>query len=162
MKITAIPGTELESVFKQFYEQMKSEQELVLKVITEFTGVNPVNFGYYWIFGYTCKWAYDMVRFPENSNPAHMISYTINGKTYFKPNKRLIISKAFIKKWCETFKGLNGNILTKYGIPVMDDNSGRYVNWLPCYVNDKYGIVVPSSLLDYMPNIKNKQYNIEL
>ena len=42
MKITAIPGTELESVFKQFYEQMKSEQELVLKVITEFTGVKPV------------------------------------------------------------------------------------------------------------------------
>ena len=65
MKITAIPGTELESVFKQFYEQMKSEQELVLKVITEFTGVKPVNFGYYWIFGYTCKWSYDMVRFPE-------------------------------------------------------------------------------------------------
>lgn len=162
MKITAIPETELESVFKQFYEQMKSEQELVLKVITEFTGVKPVNFGYYWIFGYTCKWAYDMVRFPEDSNPAHMISYTINGKTYFKPNKRLKVSKEFIQKWNETFKGLDGNKLTKYGLPVYDEKIGIYSDWIPIKENNKYGIEVSSSLIDRMPNIKNKQYNIEL
>ena len=162
MKITAIPGTELESVFKQFYEQMKSEQELVLKVITEFTGVKPVNFGYYWIFGYTCKWAYDMVRFPEDSNAAHMISYTINGKTYFKPNKRLKVSKEFIQKWNETFKGLDGNKLTKYGLPVYDEKIGIYSDWIPIKENNKYGIEVSSSLIDRMPNIKNKQYNIEL
>lgn len=162
MKITAKPGTLLETIFKQFYEQMEREKSIVAKYITDFSGVEPSNYSYYWYNGITCDWVCDKVRFPENSHPQNMLPYTYGGKTYYRPDFRLRKSKEFLKKWNETFTGIDGSILIKFGIPVMDENTGIYCNWLPCFIKGRYGIDVTSSLLDRMPKIDNKQYEIEL
>lgn len=162
MKITAKTGTQLETIFKQFYEQMESEKNEIPKIVKEFTGVEPENFGYYWYFGVTCRWAYDMFIFPKNSSPKNMIPYVSERKIRYKPNKRLKESKEFIKKWDEKFRGLDGDVFTEYGLPVYDREIGIYSHWIPIKENDKYGIEVSSSLLDRMPKIDNKQYEIEL
>lgn len=162
MKIIAKQGTELEGIFRKFYEQAYSEKEEVFKMVEEFTGVKPINFGYYWYFGITCVWAEDTWRFADLLSPQNVVPYTANGRTYFKPNKRLKASKDFIKRWKEKFKGIDGRILADYGIPVYHEESGVYYNWLPIKNVDRYGIEVPSSLLDRMPKIDNKQYEIEL
>ena len=47
MKTIAKQGTQLEGTFKKFYEQAYSEKEEVFKMVEEFTGARPVNFGYY-------------------------------------------------------------------------------------------------------------------
>lgn len=162
MKITAKPGTQLEKICQDFYEQAESEKKEAFKMIEEFTGVKPINFGYYWYSGITCVWAEDTWRFADLTCPQNVVPYTVRGRTYFKPNKRLKVSKDFIKKWKEKFKGINGCILSDYGIPVYYEESGVYRNWLPIKSGDRYGIEVSSSLLDRMPKIDNKQYDIEL
>lgn len=162
MKLIAEQGTELEGIFKKFYEQAYSEKEEVMRMVEEFTGVRPINFGYYWYFGITCVWAEDTWRFADLSNPKNVVSYTARGCACFKPNKRLRVSKDFIKKWKEKFKGIDGSILADYGIPVYHEESGVYCNWLPVKSGDRYGIEVPSSLLDRMSQNSNKQYEIEL
>lgn len=162
MKLIAEQGTELEGIFKKFYEQAYSEKEEVMRMVEEFTGVRPINFGYYWYFGITCVWAEDTWRFADSSSPQNVVPYTANGHTYFKPNKRLKVSKDFIKKWKDKFKGIDGGILSDYGIPVYHEESGVYCNWIPIKKEERYGIEVSSSLLDRMPKIDNKQYEIEL
>ena len=162
MKITAKPGTQLETIFKQFYEQMENEKNQVFKMVEEFTGVKPINFGYYWYFGITCVWAEDTWIFADLISPQNVVPYTVRGRTYFKPNKRLKVSKDFIKMWKDKFKGIDGSILADYGIPVYHKGSGVYYNWIPIKTDNRYGIEVPSSLLDQMPKIDNKQYDIEL
>ncbi|MFR5894445.1 MAG: hypothetical protein ACLUGY_08545 [Phocaeicola massiliensis] len=162
MKIIAKQRTELENIFRKFYEQAYSEKKEVMKMVEEFTGVKPINFGYYWYFGITCVWAEDTWRFADLISPQNVVPYTVRGRTYFKPNKRLKVSKDFIKKWKEKFKGIDGGILSDYGIPVYHEESGVYYNWLPVKNGDRYGIEVSSSLLDRMPNIDDKQFDIEL
>lgn len=163
MKIFAKNNTELENIFKRFHEQMENEKLESFKMIEDFTGVRPINVGYYWYFGITCVLAEDIWKFSILSVPnKNVILYTSNEHTYFKPNKRLKISKEFIKNWKDKFKGIDGNILSKYGIPVYDEKTGIYCNWIPIRENDNYGIEVPSSLFDRMPKIDNKQYEIEM
>ena len=72
------------------------------------------------------------------------------------------VSKDFIKKWKDKFKGIDGSILADYGIPVYHEESGVYCNWIPIKIDNRYGIEVPSSLLDRMSKIDNKQYEIDL
>ena len=162
MKIIAKQGTELEIIFKNFFEQADLEKQEVFKMVEEFTGVRPINFGYYWYFGITCVWAEDTWRFADLISPQNVVPYTVRGRTYFKPNKRLKVSKDFIKKWKEKFKGIDGGILSDYGIPVYHEESGVYCNWIPIKKEERYGIEVSSSLLDRMPKIDNKQYEIEI
>lgn len=45
MIILAKQNTELESILKGFYEQMESEKNEIPKIVKEFTGVEPENFG---------------------------------------------------------------------------------------------------------------------
>lgn len=160
MKIFAKQNTELESVLKGFYEQMEREKKEASILIEDFTGVKPINFGYYWYFGITCVWAEDTWRFPEDSKPNNVVPYQTNGNTYFKPNKRRKVSKEFIKRWKDRFRGIDGEILFKYGIPVKDEMRGMCYHWLPIKENERYGIEVPSSLFDIMPKIEDKQYEI--
>ena len=68
----------------------------------------------------------------------------------------------FVKQWKEKFRGIDGRILADYGIPVYHEESGTYCNWIPIKKEERYGIEVSSSLLDRMPKIDNKQYEIEL
>lgn len=162
MKIFAKKNSQLENLMKGFYEQMESEKKIIPEIVKEFTGVEPEDFGYYWYFGVTCRWAYDMFIFPENSTPKNMIPYVSERKTRYKPNKRLKDSKEFIKKWNEKFKGLDGDVLSEYGLPIYDREIGIYSHWIPIKEDDRYGIEVSSSLIDRLPKIKNKQYEIDL
>ena len=115
MKLIAKCNTELETILKNFYEQMESEKQEVFKMVEEFTGVRPINFGYYWYFGITCVWAEDTLKFALLLGPQNVVPYTANGHTYFKPNKRLKVSKEFIKKWKEKFKVLMERLLLSMG-----------------------------------------------
>lgn len=162
MKITAKPGTQLETIFKQFYEKIENEKEQALKMVEEFTGVKPLDIGFFWYFGITLKWNYDQITFPENSQPINMVSYEDNGEVYYMPNRCLKSSKEFIKKWKRLFKGIDGKILSTFGIPVLDEKIRMYYLWYPTFIDGRYGIEVPSSLLDQMSKIDNKQYDIEL
>lgn len=162
MKILAKKNSQLENLIKGFYEQMESEKEEVFKMVEEFTGVKPVSFGYYWYFGITCVWAEDTWRFPENSSPNNVVLYQSNGNTYYKPNKRRTASKEFIKSWKSKFKGIDGEPLSKYGIPVTDKMRGMCYHWLPLKEGERYGIEFPSSLFDRLPKMGNKQYEILL
>lgn len=161
MIIVAKTNTELEVIFKNFYDQAEREKNEVFSMVEEFTGVRPINFGYYWCFGITCIWAEDTWRFADLLGPKNVVPYTANGRTYFKPNKRLKASKEFIKKWKDKFKGIDGKVLADYGIPVYHAESGVYWNWIPVKHGDRYGIEVSSSLLDRMSPINNQQYEIE-
>ena len=162
MKIYAKQGTELEQVMKKLYGQMMSEKKMASEMIKEFSGVEPKGIGYYWALGFTCQWSYNLVSFPEGSNPQRMRSYQINGTTYYMPKKRLKAAKEFMQKWISRFKGIDGKMLCDYGIPISFDCCTRYVNWRPYFENGRYGVLVPSLVLDWMPEIDNKQYEIEV
>jgi len=42
MIITGIRGTELESLFKQFYEQMIDDKKIIVQMIKELSSVTPI------------------------------------------------------------------------------------------------------------------------
>ena len=69
MKIYTKQGSELEQIMKKLYEQMMSERKKAFEMIKEFAGVEPKGIGYYWAFEFTCQWSYNLVSFPEGSNP---------------------------------------------------------------------------------------------
>ncbi len=162
MKIYAKPGTELEQVMKKFYDQMMSERQKAFEMIKEFSGVEPKRIGYYWALWFTCQWSYNMVTFPEGSSPEKMRSYKINLNTYYKLNKRLKASKEFSQKWLGLFKGIDGKVLCEYGIPIIFNCNSQYVRWQPFSKDGRYGVLVPSLIFDWMPEVKNKQYEIEV
>lgn len=162
MKIYAKQGTELEQIMKKLYDQMMSERKKAFEMIKEFSGVEPKGIGYYWAFGFTCQWSYNLVSYPEGSNPQRMRPYKINGTNYFEPNKRLKVAKDFMRKWIGLFKGIDGEVLCDHGIPISFDCNSRHVCWQPYFENGRYGILVPSLILDWMPEVKNKQYEIEV
>lgn len=159
MIITGIRGTELESIFKQFYEQMISEQKEMFQMIKEFTGVDPdrVRAKPFRKLGYACLWDYDEIMFPEGSNPKNMTFFEY-GKTY-SPNRALQESTEFMNQWHNKFKGIDGKVLSNYGIPVVFDF--RYFHWEPVFYNGKYGIKIPEEIKRYLFNIEDKQYEIE-
>lgn len=162
MKIFAKKNTELESVLKGFYEQMECEKKEVSILIEDFTGVKPINFGYYWYFGITCVWAEDTWRFADLLSPQNVVPYAVKGHTYFKPNKRTKVGKEFVKQWKDKFKGIDGKVLSHYGIPVYHENSGVYYNWLPIKDGERYGIEIGSSILDKMEKNDDKQFDIDI
>lgn len=162
MKIYAKQGTELEQIMKKLYDQMMSERQKAFEMIKEFSGVEPKGIGYYWALGFTCQWSYNMVSFPEGSNPKQMKPNNINGINFYRPNRRLKASKDFIQKWNSLFKGIYGKVLCEYGIPIIFNCNSQYVRWQPFSKDGRYGVLVPSLILDWMPEVKNKQYEIEV
>jgi hypothetical protein len=162
MKIFAKQNTELESVLKGFYEQMEREKTEVIEMVEKFTYAKPINFGYYWYFGITCVWAEDTIRFADITSPKNVTPYRAYGHTYFKPNKKTKAGKKFVKQWKEKFKGLDGKVLSDYGIPVYHENSGVYYNWLPIKDGERYGIEVASSIIDKMDKRDEKQFDIDV
>lgn len=78
------------------------------------------------------------------------------------PNKRRKVSKEFIKRWKDRFRGIDGKVLSNYGIPVYHEDSGVYYNWSPIKVGEIYGIEVASSIIDKMDKRDNKQFDIDV
>lgn len=109
MIITGIRGTELESLFKQFYEQMIDDKKIIVQMIKELSNVTPIE-----IDGvdsstrratatsFSCLWSYDYIRFPKYCNPNHVVPYNMNGITYFTPNRCDKVSEKFIHERMET------------------------------------------------------------
>lgn len=80
----------------------------------------------------------------------------------WKINKRKKEGREFIDRWRRKFRGINGRLLNKFGIPVMHEETGRYFHWLPVEKDGIYYVSVGSSLLDCMPSAKSEQFEIEV
>ena len=163
MKILAKKGSALELLLKQMNEQLLREREEAMTMVEEYCGIRPDSIGYGWVFGYTAEWNYDLIAFNDaNLTPEKLI---INKEhkvaRIFKINKKIKGAKDFVEKWRKRFKGINGDVLSKYGIPVMDEKTGIYCSWLPLKDEEGYYISVGSSLLDRMPKVKNPQFEIK-
>ena len=168
MIITGIRGTELESLFKQFYEQMIDDKKIIVQMIKELSSVTPIE-----IDGmdsstrratatsFSCLWSYDYIRFPKYCNPNHVVPYNMNGITYFTPNRCDKVSEKFMKEWRRKFKGFNGLPLRKFGIDIKPSCGYICFHWKPIMYKGKYGIDVSDGIKLYLPNIKDKQYEIE-
>ena len=67
-----------------------------------------------------------------------------------------------MKEWRRRFKGFNGFLLHKFGIDVKPSLRGYiWFHWKPIMYKEKYGIDVSDGIKQYLPNIKDKQYEIE-
>lgn len=152
--LLALPGTKLESTLKNIYSKFKSELDSVPEMVAELTGIKPINMGYYWYEGITCNWSYDYLQFPESTNPKNVISFMYKDQLYYKPDKELNIVKKFIVEWHKKYRGLCGYELAHY-IPKI-----LFMPWIPCYVNKRYGIQIPSSFCDKLG--KGEQFDIQV
>ncbi len=165
MIITGIQGTELEVLFKQFYEQMITEQKTLFQMIKELSGIEPLSVGMEGAslikLGFSCLWDYHKIIFPKGSNPKNMVyTYYSDDEQIRAPYPGLPCTKKFFSKCSRMFKGIDGKILTNYGIPV----TSEYITflWKPICYNGKYGIEVSDGIKQYLPNIKDKLYEIEV
>lgn len=165
MIITGIQGTELEGLFKQFYEQMVAEQKILSQMIKELSGVEPLSVGMeapsFIKRGFSCLWDYHKIIFPKGSIPKNMVyTYYSDDEEIYAPYPKLPCTKKFYSKCNRMFKGIDGKILSDYGIPV----TSEYITffWKPICYNGKYGIEVSDGIKQYLPNIKDKQYEIEV
>ena len=164
MIITGIPETELEGLFKQFYEQMVAEQKTLFQMIKELSEIEPLSVGMEisWIKrGFSCLWDYNKIIFPEGSRPKNMVfTYYSDEIKYYTPRRSLPCARKFISKCNRMFKGIDGKVLLDYGIPV----TSEYISfwWKPVYHNGKYGIEVSDGIKQNLPNIKDQKYEIEV
>lgn len=165
MKIIAKQGTELETVLKQMNEQLLKSKEEAKDMMQEYCGTRPDTIGYSWALGFTAEWNFNLIGFnDENLIPDKLIqNKEYKNNVLWKPNKRKKDAKEFIDRWNKKFRGINGEGLSKFGIPVIDEATGIYCCWLPLKDdNGRYYVYAGSSLLDRMPKIDNKQYEIEI
>ena len=158
MKIYALQNSELEKVFKSLYEQFEYEKLLLFNIVEECTGMKPDNYSYCWHSGITCIWSYETLSFEENSKPHNVCRYQRYGETYYRPDRRTKKGIELIQKWKDTFKGIDGNILLKFGIPLNDKTNNMYYNWMPCKDEDKYGIIVSLQILNSLIEDEDQQY----
>lgn len=164
MKIIAKQGSELEKLLKQMNEQFLREQEEAKDMVQEYCGTRPDAIGYGWVFGITAEWSYNLIGFNEKSFVPEKLSPNNEYKDnpLWKPNKRKKDAKEFIDKWRKKFRGIDGEPLSKFGIPVMDEKTGIYCAWLPLKNENGYYVSVGSSLLERMPSDKSEQFEIEV
>lgn len=163
MKIIAKQGSELEKLLKQMNEQLLREHEEAKDMVQEYCGTRPDAIGYGWVFGITAEWLCTLIGFDDKEFiPEKLLPNNEDEKhPCWKINKKKKEGREFIDKWDKRFKGIDGEPLNKFGIPVMHESSGRYFHWLPLNHDGRYYISVTSSLLDLMPDIPDKQYEIQ-
>lgn len=164
MKIIAKQGSELEKLLKQMNEQLLSEQNEAKDMILEHCGSRPDSLGYGWVFGITAEWLYTLIGFDDKEHVPEKLIPNNEDKKHpcWKINNRKKEGKEFIEKWREKFRGIDGEPLNKFGIPVMHEETGRYFHWLPLESDGVYYVSVGSSLLECMPSAKSDQFEIEV
>lgn len=164
MKIIAKQGSKLEKLLKQMNEQLLREQEEAKDMVQEYCGTRPDGIGYGWAFGITAEWNCDLIGFNDKTFiPEKLIpNNEYKDNPLWKPNRRKKDAKEFIKRWREKFSGIDGEPLSKFGIPVMCENTGIYCAWLPLKDEKGYYVSVGASLLDRMPSAKSDQFEIEV
>lgn len=164
MKIIAKQGSELEKLLKQMNEQLLREQNEAKDMIKEHCGSRPDSLGYGWVFGITAEWLYTLIGFEDKSFvPEKLVPNKEDKKPpCWKINTRKKEGREFIEKWRKKFKGIDGEPLSKFGIPVMHEGTGRYFHWLPLEKDGIYYVSVSSSFFDLMPSGKSDQFEIEV
>lgn len=162
MKIIAKQGSELEKLLKQMNEQLLREQEEAKDMMQEYCGARPDAIGYGWVLGITAEWSCYMVGFNDKSFIPEKLIPNSEYKDLWKPNKRRKDAREFIDKWRKRFRGIDGEMLSKFGIPVMDEKTGIYCSWLPLKNEKGYYVSVGSSLLERMPSAKSEQFEIDI
>jgi hypothetical protein len=164
MKIIAKQGSELENLLKQMNEQLMREQNEAKDMIQEYCGSRPDSLGYGWAFGITAEWLYTLIGFDDKEFVPEKLIPNNDDKKHpcWKINKRKKEGREFIDRWRRKFRGINGRLLNKFGIPVMHEETGRYFHWLPLEKDGIYYVSVGSSLLDCMPSAKSEQFEIEV
>lgn len=164
MKIIAKQGSELEKLLKEMNDQLLREQEEAKDMVQEYCGTRPDAIGYGWVFGITAEWNCNLIGFNDKSFvPEKLIpNNEYKDNPLWKPNKRKKDAKEFINRWREKFRGIDGEPLSKFGIPVMDEKTGIYCSWLPLQSEKGYYVSVGSSLLERMPSAKSEQFEIDV
>ena len=164
MKIIAKQGSELEKVLKQMNEQLLREQEEVKDMVQEYSGARPDDIGYIWFAGITAIWDFNAIGFNDKSIvPKNLIANKeYRNNIFWKPNKRRKDGKAFVEKWNSKFKGIDGVVLSNFGIPVMHEKTNIYCAWLPLRNEKGYYVTATAALLDRMPSVKSDQFEIEV
>ncbi len=164
MKIRAIKGSELEKTIIKMRDQLLKEENEAKEMIKEYCGYMPDSIGYQWALGMTAAFSCNIISFndpdikPNNLVPNN--SYT--DRLIWRPTQRTKDGKEFIRQWNRKFQGINGDVLSEFGIPVMHEKTGIYCHWLPLEDEDGYYLSVGSSLLDRMPSSKSDQFFIEV
>lgn len=164
MIITAKSNSELEGLFKQFYEQMVSEKKMISQIVENLSGIVPVDIDSldkspsWYRKGYAGLWDYNYIKFSEGSQPLNMVSICDKGIIYYHPNHSQESANKFMREWRRLFKGWNGNIFAHFGIPIVTDFA--CYKWRPISYNGKYGIEVSDGIIRYLPKIQYKQYEI--
>lgn len=160
MKIYANKESELERVLEGMHNHLLTTDKRAKEIIKELYGIEPETLGYRWVFGWTAMFDFNIVDF-EGEVPEGFVK-SKNDLGSYKPNLRTKKGKELVKLWEKEIKGIDGKRLTKYGIPVMHEESRTYCHWLPFKDEKGFYISVGSSLLDRMPKIDNKQYTVEM
>lgn len=161
MKIIAKQGSELEKLLKQMNEQLLREHEEAKDMIQEYCGLRPEKIGYMWFAGWTAEFSYNLLGYNEITSTNNKLVKNESDNCW-KLNPRLKATKALMREWHKKFKGINGTSLNQFGIPVMHEGTGRYFHWMPLHFDGRYYISTSSVLLDLMPKLDDKQYEIEL
>lgn len=165
MKIRPKKGTKLEALLIEMNARLKREENEALDMVGAYCGTRPDTIGYSWIFGSTAIWSYRLIGFKDDAFvPAKLVrnkDYPENDPLYKVP-KRGKEGRDFVKSWDEKFKGIDGSPLVEFGIPVLDEKTGRYSNWLP--LKDQKGVYinVGSHLYDRMKLNGTTQFEIEI
>ena len=164
MKIIAKQGSRLEKLLKQMNEQLLREQEEAKDMIEQYCGARPDAIGYGWVFGMTAEWLYTLIGFNDlEVVPEKLIPNNEDRKhPCWKINSRKKEGREFIIEWKKKFRGIDGESLIKFGIPVLHENTGRYFHWLPLEKDGIYYVSVTASLLECMPSAKSDQFEIEV
>ena len=165
MRIIAKQGSELEKLLKQMNEQLLRENEEAKDMVQEYCGTRPDSMGYSWVFGITAEWNCNLIGFNDvNFVPEKLILNKKKSDKHpcWKPNKRKKDAKEFMDKWNKRFRGIDGEELAKFGIPVMHQQTGIYCHWLPLKDGERYYVSAGASLLDRMQSSKSDQFEIEV
>ncbi len=164
MKLRAKKGTELERVLLEMNDRMLRENAEALCMIEEYCGARPKAIGYGCVFGYTAIWNWRVLEFDEDIEiPAQLVrSAEYPGyRVLYKVSRRSKAGRDFVEAWEEKFRGIDGSVLAKFGIPVISRDGRRYCYWLPRLDERGAYVQVGSHLLDRMEISGESQFTIE-
>lgn len=162
MKIIAKQGSELEKLLKQMNEQLLRELEEAKGMLLEHCGTKPDAIGYDWGFGITAVWSHSLIWFNDESFVPEKLILNNEYPPLWRLNEHRKDTKEFIDKWYKQFKGIDGKLLSQFGVPVIDEKTGIYCDWLPLKDENRYYVSVESSLLERIPSAKREQFEIDV
>ncbi len=164
MKLRAKNGTELERVLLEMNDRLLRELAEALGMIEEYCGVVPRDIGCGCVFGYTAVWDWRVLEFDEGIEiPAQLVRNAEypGDRVLYKVSRRSKAGQDFVEAWEKKFRGIDGRVLEKFGIPVISRDGRRYYYWRPRLDERGAYVQVGSHLLDRMEISGESQFTIE-